>query len=205
MSILPDKPSTQAQLRQTAEERILGGTAPPTRGWTVGAASLTLLHRLASNPTTASDALKLLHELQVHQVELDLQHENMDEAHQALEQTAHRLAELFIFAPIANLMVDSDGHVKEGNFAAAQLLGVERDDLASCNITRLVAPDSRSALLALLKQVLTSGARHSCKVQALDTSRLRYLDVVASSAPGGQHCLVVVVDGSNVHLPSSHA
>jgi hypothetical protein len=86
--------SAHVQLRQKAETRISGGNAPATKGWTLGAASLMLLHRLASNPDTASDALKLLHELQVHQVELDLQHEHINDERQALDTTKSKWFEM---------------------------------------------------------------------------------------------------------------
>ena len=69
----------QAQLRVDAEDRLEHGTAPPTRGWPTGSEALRLLHSLASAPASASEALKLLHELQVHQVELDLQREQMEQ------------------------------------------------------------------------------------------------------------------------------
>ena len=193
----PEESLTHAQLRQRAELRLRGGIAPPTQGWTIGAASLSLLHRLASDPATAADALKLLHELQVHQVELDLQHEHMDEERQAQEQSANRLADLFISAPIAYFVVNSTGQVVEGNTLAARLLGVNRDDVGSCNISRLVVSASRSALQALLDQVLSSGVRHRCTVQALDVTNLRYLEVIANSTAGGQNCLVVVMDASD--------
>ena len=74
------------KLRQSAVERLVKGIAPATRGSSLGTEALTLLHGLASTPQTASDALKLLHELQVHQVELDLQHEQA-------EQECRQLAE----------------------------------------------------------------------------------------------------------------
>ena len=189
--------STHAQLRQNAETRISNGNAPATRGWTLGAKSLTLLHRLASDPDTASDALKLLHELQVHQVELDLQHEHINDERQALELSTHRLAELYVFAPVAYFMVASTGQVAEGNIVGARMLGTERGDIDSCNINRLLAPDSRPVLLALLAQVLSSGLPQNCRVQALDTTKSRWFEITASAFPGGQHCLVVVVEVSD--------
>lgn len=202
MSNTLKEPSIHAQLRQKAEASIRGGSAPATHGWSIGAAPLALLHRLASDPASASDALKLLHELQVHQVELDLQHEYMDEERLAQEQSTQQLADLYAFAPVAYFMVTATGQVMEGNFAAARLLGIERDDLASCNISQLAAPDSQSALLALFKQALTSSSRHNCRIQAFDTTRFKYLEVIASSAPGGQHCLVVVVEVNDISVPS---
>ena len=194
MNKSPTQISTQAQLRQKAERSLSNGDAPPTQGWTIGAASLTLLHRLASDPVTASDALKLLHELQVHQVELDLQHEHMMEERQTLEQSTLRLVELYVFAPLAYFLVTPAGQIVEGNLAGARMLGVKRDDVDGQNICRLAAPGSRAALLALLAQVHSSSARHSCRMRALDTEKTRYLEVIASACPAGQNCLVMLVD-----------
>ena len=185
------RPSTHAQLRHSAETKISHGSTPASQGATLGPTSLTLLHRLASDPATASDAVKLLHELQVHQVELDLQHEHMNDERLALEQSSLRLAELFESAPVAYFLVTASGQVVEGNLAGAYLLGVERDNVDSQNITRLASPDSRAAILALLAQVHGSGKRHTCTVQALDAAS-RNLEVIASASADGQHCLVVV-------------
>lgn len=190
------EPGNHSNLRQMAEVRLRDGNAPETYDRAMGASSLTLLYRLASNPETADDALKLLHELQVHQVELDLQYEHMNEASQALEQSVHRLTELFALAPAAYFIVTHAGVIAEKNLVGARMLGVERDDVGSQNIVRLAAPDSRASLLALLEQVHSSGLRHSCRVQALDTKRSGWLEVIASASPDGRHCLVVVLDVS---------
>ena len=201
MTNILKEPNSHSHLRQKAEASLRGGIAPATHGWTIGAASLTLLHQLASDPGTASDALKLLHELQVHQVELDLQQEHMNEERHAMEQSALRLADLYVCAPMAYFMVDSAGQIAEGNLLGARMLGVERDDLQSQNITRLADPGSHVAVLALLEQVRSSGLRHSCRVQAFDTTTVRWLDMVASASPGGQHCLVVVMDVASDPAP----
>lgn len=202
MSNINSKSNIHAQLRQRAETSISGGSAPATHGWSIGAAPLALLHRLASDPASAGDALKLLHELQVHQVELDLQYEHIEDERLALEQSTQQLADLYAFVPVAYFMVTTTGQVTQGNIAAARMLGVERDDVTSCNISQLAAPDSQPALLALLEQVHISNSRYSCRVHALNTTRFRYLEVIATSAPGGQHCLVVVVEADDIAMPS---
>ena len=194
MSTTSADPTTHSQLRQKAELSIRGGHAPTTQGWTIGPASLLLLHRLASDPATASDALKLLHELQVHQVELDMQHENMNDERLVLEQSTRRMVEMYMFAPVAYFLVATSGQIIEGNLAGARMLGVPRDDVESHNITRLAAPGSRDALLALLAQVHGSGQRHSCQIEALDIEKTRFLEVIADAPPGGQHCLVVITN-----------
>ena len=194
---------THAQLRHSAETKISHGNTPLSQGWTLGPTSLALLHRLASDPSTASDAVKLLHELQVHQVELDLQHEHMNDERLALEQSMQRLVELYVSAPVAYFLVNVAGQIAEGNLASARMLGVERDDIDSKNITRLASPDSRAALLALLAQVVASGKKHTCRVQALDATS-RDLEFIASASADGQHCLVVVTFADSMVMPLAH-
>ncbi len=192
---------THVQLRQTAEVRLLGGSAPVTQGWTAGAAALSLLHNLASNPATAGDALKLLHELQVHQVELDLQHEHMEEDRRELEESSHRYAELFDFAPVGYFTVDSAGRIIDGNLAGARMLGLQQDDLGGCGIDSLVAPGSRPALLALVEQAHGTGQRHSGRAQASAAAGSGWLQVAVSAAPRGQTCLVVVTELADSNAP----
>ena len=191
-----DESRLPSQLRQTAEFRLKDANTPGTKGWTIGAAALTLLHRLSSDPTTASDALKLLHELQVHQVELDLQHEQMEEDRHALEESARHYAELHDLAPVAYFTVDSANKIIEGNFAGAQMLGVEQHDLEGHRVDALVAAGSRPALLTLLEQVRSGGLRHSYRAQA-NGDGSGWLEVAASFSPCGQSCLVAAMDLSD--------
>ena len=203
MSSIPTpstRPGTRAQLRHSAETRISHGNAPVSQGGTLGPTSLTLLHRLASDPATASDAVKLLHELQVHQVELDLQHEHMNDERLALEQSTQRLTELYVAAPVAYFLVNVAGQIAEGNLAGARLLGVAPGDVESNNITRLALPDSRAAVLALLAQVQSSGKKHTCRVQALDAAS-GDMEIIASASADGQHCLVVVTFVDSMAAP----
>lgn len=193
-----DKSRAHGQLRQHAEFKIRGGTTPVSQGWTIGTSALTLLHSLASDPTTASDALKLLHELQVHQVELDLQHEHMEEDRRELAQSAHRYTELYDFAPFAYFTVNSAGKIAEGNFSAARMLGVERDDLGGCNVNTLVAPDSLPLLLSMLQQVSSTGLRQACTCRAgAGMAGTGWLEVVASVSPSAQCCLVGIIESSD--------
>jgi PAS domain S-box-containing protein len=182
-------------LRIDAETRLRDGCAPESSRVPSDVGALTLLHRLASAPASADDALKLLHELQVHQGELDLQHEQ-------LETTRHELAEdlalyqgLFQFAPAAYFNVGSGGEIIESNLAGADLLGVSQDELVGRCIDSFLAPSSRPLLLALMQQVRENGSGVSCEVtsggEAASSRRLR---VVVGVTPGAGAWLIVMVD-----------
>ena len=205
MSNIPAEQSIHALLRQKAETSIRSGNAPATNGWSIGAASLTLLHQLASDPATASDALKLLHELQVHQIELDLQYEHMNDERLEMEQATLQLVEMYVFAPMAYFRVSSAGQIAEGNLQGARMMGVERNDLQEHNITRLVDPGSRAPLLNMLEEVISSRLPQRCRVTALDTTKHRGLDVITSASPSGQHCLVAILEIADNPSPTLQA
>lgn len=92
-------------------------------------------------PVTETDPRNgaLLHELQMHQIELEMQNEVLRNALDALACARDRYVDLFDFAPVAYLTVSRDGHITEANFAAASVLGMSRDELAKQHIHRFVA------------------------------------------------------------------
>jgi PAS domain S-box-containing protein len=187
-----DETRTHVQLRQSAEAKIQTGIAPGTQGWNIGAAALTLLHSLASNPATGADALKLLHELQVHQVELDLQHEHMEEDRRELTQRVDHYAGLYDQMPVAYFTVDSADQIIEGNPAAARLLGTQQDGLEGRSIHSLAATDSGPELHAALARAHSSGLRQGCRIEAADGTG--WLEVAAIASSRRHTCQVIVMD-----------
>lgn len=179
-------------LRQSAEERLAQGTAPFTRGWPTGTNALTLLHGLAAKPETAGDALKLLHELQVHQVELDLQHE---QAEQECRQLAENLAAynaLFDFAPFAYLSLGPDGVVLAANRLAADWLAPGSSEVwAGRHVEDLLAPECGVAVRAMLAAVRKGEVRPTCAVQSQVGGTSAH--AVASATPGGGQVLVAFI------------
>lgn len=190
-------PKHQSRLRLDAEARLREGNAPLTNGWGISADALALLYRLASVPDSAGDALKLLHELQAHQVELDLQYGQLQLNEREFTQELNRYKALFDFAPVGYFVVGREGLIIEGNLAGARLLGVEPDEVGGRPLENFLAPGSRLALLGLLKQLRDGGADASCEVQIGNgTGGSRRLRIAATMAPGGEAMLMVVSESA---------
>ena len=186
-------PNPHVQLRLAAEGRLKEGTAPPTKGWPTGTNALGLLYKLASSPESAGDALKLLHELQVHQVELDLQHEQVEATRHEIAEDLARYKALYEAAPVGYFSVDLLGRILEANVAGAELFGLDLADLTGRRIESLLAPASRPLLHGLLKELRKGVSGASRDLPPGSGRGAQALRVVASAAPDGASSLLVFV------------
>lgn len=181
------------ELRLRAETALTEGSAPRTNGWATGTSALSLLYELASTPERADEALKFLHELQVHQVELDLQHEQLEVTRRDLtEESAHYKA-LFEHAPAAYLTVGLEGEILEANAAGSELLGLAPDLLRGRRIESLLVPASRPAMNELVNDLRDGARRSSCEVLSATVNGSRRLLAVATIAPSGGSFLMILV------------
>lgn len=157
------------RLRRSARDLIDHGVPPPSRGGALSVDALQLLYQRASSPDSAADALKLLHELQTYQVELDLLYEQLQANEQEIaEELAHYKA-LYELAPAAYLIVANDGMIIEGNEAAGALFGGSSEALSGKALHTLLAPGQQGAMEKLLsspegvEQGITKGSS-SCRI-----------------------------------------
>ena len=139
----------QIQLRTRAVSQ-LGNEDGQSETRLSSSAAMRVLHALASSPATAGDAIALLHELQVHQVELDLQHEEMQSGSLELERTLYRQTQLYDHSPVALFSVDPTTALHELNLAAARLLGKERVLLLGQSLDSHLSTSGRLALRTLM-------------------------------------------------------
>jgi len=193
MTTTPHSKGAAPLLRIEAENRLREGTAPPARGdTTLSISALQLLHDLASSPGTAADALKLLHELQVHQVELDMQLEQQEQNEQELGQELAHFKDLFELAPLGYLILTRDGQIMEANQAAIDFLGVVSDELPGQGFASFLAAPSRPTFAGLLNQLSQNGLSMKCQVQAdPSTGSSGTLELNARVAPKGDAVLLI--------------
>jgi PAS domain-containing protein len=176
----------------------LNGRVEPHDPRVSGSTALGVLHDLASSPTTAADALALLHELQVHQVELDLQAEELQSTRAELEAALARQTELYDFAPVGCFTLDALGVLCELNFAGAHLLGGDRESLLGRRLDGFLAPPARPSLQSMLARVAAGGSASPCTLTLhVPDGVTRRLQFAVAADPAGPGYFVALTDLGN--------
>ena len=126
----PNHPDRRDELRRRAEADLVGRPADDPE--------------LSALPPV--DTGRLVHELRVHQIELEMQNEELRRAQEELQTARDRYRALYDFAPVGYLTVAEEGTIQEANLTAASLLGVERADMVDRPFSRLVAREDADVL-----------------------------------------------------------
>lgn len=111
------------------------------------------------------EAQTLIHELQVHQIELEMQNDELRQARAELEESRERYSSLYDFAPVGYLTLDRQGRILEANLTAAGQLGVERSLLINKPLLVHVLREDRNMLYMHLREVFENGKQPACDIQ----------------------------------------
>ena len=179
----PDLPPTAAELRRRAEKR------------------LRKQHPKTVPAQTAADTRRLAHELQVHQIELEMQNEELkktlglQKARAEMQAGLEKYSDLFEFAPVGYLTLDRQGTIHQANLTSASLLGIERSRLVKRRFGLCVSAADRPAFDAFLTLVFESKTRELCEVTLLQEGRPPVeVRIEAAAAASGRECRVVLED-----------
>lgn len=138
---------------------------------------------------------RVVHELQVHQIELEMQNEELLVARAELEDALGRLTDLYDHAPVGYLNLDTAGRVRTLNFAAAHLLRGERSQLTGRSLASLVLRSAGADLRTLVQSALHSGTKGVATLALLaEGEQFRYFQVEAVASENRQECRLALVE-----------
>jgi PAS domain S-box-containing protein len=154
---------------------------------------------------TGADSRRLLHELQVHQIELEMQNAELRQARDEREASLENYADLYDFAPVGYFTLTAAGVINQVNLTGTNLVGMERSRLVGRSFGMLVAPELRQIFYAFLKKVFASHAKASIDLAILGQSGqpLRDVNFRARPLPNGQECSVAIIDITESKLTES--
>ena len=122
-----------------------------------------LVHSPESSPTIKEQTPEeLIHELQVHQIELEMQAEELRKSHLAVEESRDKFLDLYDFAPTGILTLSKKGSIVEVNLTGSTLLGVERSKLVWARFNTFVAPEDQDQWYWYITNLLQQEGKQYC-------------------------------------------
>ena len=162
-----------SKLRQKAEEQILKEMSE------------------SNIPDTEADMLKLIHELKVHQVELEMQNEEL----QLAKAKANDAVNLYDLAPTGYFTLSTEGTILKLNLCGSQMLGKDRARLINSRLGFFISDETKPVYNNFLDKVFISNRSETCEV-ILTTHGNLHMNVQLTGKISGyeQQCLVIIVD-----------
>jgi transcriptional regulator with PAS, ATPase and Fis domain len=149
-------------------------------------------------PAQEADVKKLLHELQVHQIELEMQNEELRQAYEATETALRNYTMLYDFAPMGYFTLDSEGSILELNFTGAEMLRDKRFSLLNSNFKLFVSENSLPVFNKFFMDVFIGNVKESCEVMLGYNQNPLGQVYMEGVVIGDEHkCLLTVVNVSS--------
>jgi PAS domain S-box-containing protein len=139
---------------------------------------------------------QLTHELQVHQIELEMQNDELRRVQLELEASRSLYFDLYDLAPVGYLTVSASGLILEANLSAATLLGVSRSELVKRPISRFIVKAQQDIYYQCRKQLMEVAQAQTCELQVLQSEGTELwvkLHISASHASAGDPVLRVIL------------
>lgn len=173
---MSDSKGENKKLRQHAEEQLKA--------------------KQGSQPLTdEADPRRLLQELQVYQIELEMQNAELRQARDDNEALLDKYFDLYEFAPVGYCTLQPNSKILKLNLGVSNLLGGNRSELNDRFFADFVAPADRSPFAHFLEQVFSTTVQHSCELELLTVdSESLFVKLRANSTADADECQMVVID-----------
>jgi PAS domain S-box-containing protein len=132
-------------------------------------------------PPTPDEVKRAIHELRVHQIELEMQNEELLRTQAQLEVARARYFDLFNLAPAGYLTLNEHGIILEANLTASTLLGMPRGEIRNKPLSRFFHAESQDLYYQFFRMVIDSGMPQGCELQ-LKKDVPAWVSLEASSA-----------------------
>ncbi|MEI8271946.1 MAG: PAS domain-containing protein [Paludibacter sp.] len=152
--------------------------------------------RTLTKTTVELDNDKLMHDLQVHQIELEMQNEELKLANRRAEEAMEKYVDLYDFAPSGYLTLSKVGDIIDLNFSAATLLGKNRIQLKNTRFNLHIAFELLDLFDEFLQNTFTSNLKESCELLLYigPDKKSCYVLIDALVSQDSNTCLITMTD-----------
>lgn len=147
---------------------------------------------------SAEEMQKLIQELQIHQIELEMQQEQLLQAQEGLEASRGRYFDLYDLAPVGYFTINEQEIIIEANLTAATMLRVARDELNRKPITRFILREDQDIYYLHRQKLMETGEPQTCELRLLRKDGPPFWALIkadtAKDAAGAFLCRGIITD-----------
>ena len=148
-----------------------------------------------------SDMLKLIHELEVHQIEMEMQNEELVVVKEKAERAEEKYTELYDFAPTGYITLSKRGEITKINFAGARMLQKDRSDLVKNTFALFVSENTRAVFSNFLENIFKTNVKQTCEViLSIKGDLPMFVIINGIVSPNEDICLLTLVDITQIKL-----
>jgi PAS domain S-box-containing protein len=141
---------------------------------------------LASKPIYSEishkDLKALIHELQVHQIELEIQNEELRNGQAIIEESRKKYVDLYDFAPVGYLTIDKSAIILEANLTISELLDYPRTSIIGKPLTAFIFKDDLDIMFVHLRKLFLKGTVERCELRLVKKDRSRFFSQLISTS-----------------------
>ena len=141
---------------------------------------------LESTELSNEEVHNLIHELQVHQIELEMQNDELRRFQNEIEESRNKYSHLYDFAPVGYFTVKEKGIIAQANLTGAALLGIDRASLIGKPLTRFVSMEDQDTFYLHRLQVLKKNGNHTCEIKMMNFNKTPFYARLESIAVQGE-------------------
>ena len=131
-------------------------------------------HPEAIKEIASVDVKKLVEDLHVHQIELEIQNEELRRAQVELEASRDRYSDLYDFAPVGYATFSEKGLILQANLSCAAMLGIERSSLIRKPFSRFITKDDQDVFYLHQKILFETKTKQVCELKLIRTDRTQF-------------------------------
>ena len=148
-----------------------------------------------TTPASLAELQRIVHELEVHQIELEMQNEELQQARSELESILVQYTDLYDFAPVGYFTLNISGLILQVNLTGARILGVDRSLLANQNFLRFIAADSRPVFTAFLSKIFNSHSQETSVIKLQkEGGGTIFVHIEGRACKDGRECRTALID-----------
>jgi PAS domain S-box-containing protein len=136
----------------------------------------------------SEDIAEIVHELQVHQIELSMQNDELHRTQEELEASHQKYYDLYDYAPIGYITLDQEGSILEANLMAGTIFGLARDKLVGKKLSAFIKPYCQNTYYLHYQKVFQSIAQQTCELELISQKGSRFVQLYSLAVAGNEDC-----------------